>query len=69
MGTLIFLGVGTTHFGIFTVSYSGYPTHGHPNLDDKIIQNFQNKIIIIQKLNLEVVFIFAHEIESIHAAS
>ena len=35
------------------------------NLDDKVIQNLQNKIIIIQKLNLEITFIFTHEIEFI----
>ena len=35
------------------------------NFDDKIIQNFQNKIITAQKLELKVVFIFAHEIKFI----
>ena len=43
------------------------------NFNDKIIQNFQNKIIIIQKLSLKIVFIFIHEIEfiiiSIHCQS
>ena len=34
------------------------------NFDDKVIQNLQNKIIIIQKLNLEIIFIFAYKIES-----
>ena len=35
------------------------------NFNDKVIQNLQNKIIIIQKLNLEITFIFTHEIEFI----
>ena len=33
------------------------------NFDDEVTQNFQNKIIIIQKLDLKIIFIFAHEIE------
>ena len=38
---LIFVGVGTTHFGIFTIPYSGYPTHGHSNY-----KSWKNKVLI-----------------------
>ena len=34
------------------------------NLDKTVIQNFQNNIIV-QKLNQEIIFILAHEIEFI----
>ena len=34
------------------------------NFNDEVTQNFQNKVITVQKLDLEIVFIFAHEIES-----